>query len=40
MMTVPAMLEEFLRAFHAASTREERDRIASSYGIEFLWDKR
>ena len=40
MMTVPAMLEEFLREFHAASTREERDRIAAGYGIQFLWDKR
>jgi len=40
MMTVPAMLEEFLREFHAASTREEIDRIAAGYGIQFLWDKR
>ena len=40
MMTVPAMLEEFLREFHSASTREDRDEVAASYGIKFLWDKR
>jgi quercetin dioxygenase-like cupin family protein len=40
MMTVPAMLEEFLLEFHAASTREDRDQIAAGYGIRFLWDKR
>jgi quercetin dioxygenase-like cupin family protein len=40
MMTVPAMLEEFLRDFHAAATREDRDVVAASFGIEFLWDKR
>ena len=39
MMTVPAMLEEFLREFHAAATREARDVVAARYGIEFLWDK-
>ena len=39
MMTVPAMLEEFLREFHAASTREDRDVVADSYGIQFLWDR-
>jgi quercetin dioxygenase-like cupin family protein len=36
MMTVPAMLEEFLRAFHAAPTKAERDQVASQYGITFL----
>jgi len=40
MMTVPAMLEEFLKEFHAAATRAERDEVAARYGIEFLWDKR
>ena len=39
MMTVPAMLEEFLEEFHAASTREGRDAIAAKYGIQFLWDR-
>jgi quercetin dioxygenase-like cupin family protein len=39
MMTVPAMLEEFLREFHAVSTREDRDVVAARYGIQFLWDK-
>jgi quercetin dioxygenase-like cupin family protein len=39
MMTVPAMLEEFLKEFHAAATRDERDAVASRYGIKFLWDK-
>jgi hypothetical protein len=39
MMTVPAMLEEFLQQFHAASTREDRDAIAAEYGIQFLWDR-
>jgi len=40
MMTVPAMLEEFLKEFHAAATRAERDAVAGRYGIEFLWDKK
>ena len=39
MMTVPAMLEEFLKEFHAATTSEERDTVASRYGIQFLWDR-
>jgi len=39
MMTVPAMLEEFLKEFHAASTREDRDEVASRYGIRFLWER-
>src|SRR6267142_2013621 len=39
MMTAPAMLEEFLQEFHAASTREDRDAVAARYGIEFFWDK-
>jgi quercetin dioxygenase-like cupin family protein len=40
MMTAPAMLEEFLREFHAAATRADRDQVAAGYGIEFLWDKK
>src|SRR3989442_4017553 len=39
MMTVPAMLEEFLQEFHRASTREARDAVAAQYGIQFLWDR-
>jgi len=39
MMTVPAMLEEFLKEFHAVSTREDRDIVAAKYGIEFLWGR-
>jgi quercetin dioxygenase-like cupin family protein len=39
MMTAPAMLEEFLREFHAASTREDRDTVATKYGITFFWDR-
>jgi mannose-6-phosphate isomerase-like protein (cupin superfamily) len=39
MMTVPAMLEEFLKEFHTAATREERDEVAARYGIRFLWDR-
>ncbi len=35
MMTVPAMLEEFLREFHAPSV-VARDKIAAKYGITFL----
>ena len=36
MMTVPAMLEEFLREFHAASGQSARELIAAKYGIQFL----
>jgi len=36
MMTVPAMLEEFLREFHAASGKEARDAVSAKYGIQFL----
>jgi len=39
MITVPAMLEEFLKEFHAASTREDRDKVAAKYGVEFLWER-
>ena len=39
MMTVPAMLEEFLQEFHAASTRGARDAVAAKYGIQFFWDR-
>src|SRR5258708_32688580 len=36
MMTVPAMLEEFLSEFHAASGLEARTRVAEKFGIQFL----
>ena len=39
MMTAPAMLEEFLREFHAVSSREDRDTVATKYGITFFWDR-
>ena len=39
MITVPAMLEGFLKEFHAASIREDRDNVAAKYGVEFLWDR-
>jgi mannose-6-phosphate isomerase-like protein (cupin superfamily) len=39
MMTVPAMLEEFLKEFHSASTREDRDAVAARYGIQFFWER-
>jgi len=35
MMTVPAMLEEFLRDFHAA-TPDQRARVAEKYGLTFF----
>ena len=35
MMTVPGMLEEFLREFHPAKG-QERDAIAARYGITFF----
>jgi mannose-6-phosphate isomerase-like protein (cupin superfamily) len=38
MMTVPAMLEEFLGEFHAATTPEARAKVAEKYEIEFLPD--
>ena len=39
MMTAPAMLEEFLREFHAVSIRQDRDTVATKYGITFFWDR-
>jgi mannose-6-phosphate isomerase-like protein (cupin superfamily) len=36
MMTIPAGLDQFLHEYHAASTIEERQRIATHYGITFL----
>ena len=36
MMTVPAMLEEFLQEFHAAESKETRDEVAARYGIAFI----
>lgn len=35
MMTVPAMLDEFLREFHAA-TPDQRNAIAEKYGLTFF----
>ena len=35
MMTVPAMLDEFLREFHAA-TGEQRNAVAQKYGLTFF----
>lgn len=35
MMTVPAMLDEFLREFHAA-TPDQRAAVAQKYGITFF----
>jgi quercetin dioxygenase-like cupin family protein len=35
MMTVPAMLEEFLREFHAAKP-DERNSVAQKYGLTFF----
>jgi quercetin dioxygenase-like cupin family protein len=36
LITVPAMLEEFLDEFHAAPTRADKDAVAAKYGITFL----
>lgn len=38
MMTVPAMLEEFLGKFHEAGSLEVRNKIAEEYGITFFWE--
>jgi mannose-6-phosphate isomerase-like protein (cupin superfamily) len=35
MMTVPAMLDEFLREFHAAKP-DQRDSVAQKYGLTFF----
>lgn len=35
MMTVPAMLDEFLREFHAAKP-DERNAVANKYGLTFF----
>jgi quercetin dioxygenase-like cupin family protein len=35
MMTVPAMLDEFLREFHAANS-DQRDAVAQKYGLTFF----
>jgi hypothetical protein len=35
MMTVPAMLDEFLREFHAAKP-DQRDAVAQKYGLTFF----
>ena len=37
MITVPAMLEEFLQEYHAAPSAA-RDAIAANYGVTFLPD--
>jgi len=39
MMTVPAMLEEFLKEFHSVPSREARDAVAARYGIQFLRER-
>ena len=39
MMTVPAMLEEFLSEFHAASGQAAKDSVAEKYGIKFIPNK-
>jgi quercetin dioxygenase-like cupin family protein len=36
LITVPAMLEEFLEEFHAAPARADKDAVAERYGITFL----
>lgn len=36
MMTVPAMLEEFLLEFHAAPSKQAKDEVGAKYGITFL----
>jgi quercetin dioxygenase-like cupin family protein len=36
MITVPAMLEEFLRDYHAAPDSDAKDAVAARYGITFL----
>jgi len=36
MMTVPAMLEEFLSEFHKANSKEAKNQVAERYGITFL----
>src|SRR5262245_51715623 len=36
MITVPAMLEEFLEEFHAAPSADARQEIAARYGLTFL----
>ncbi|RYG48781.1 cupin domain-containing protein [bacterium] len=37
LMTVPAMLEEFLHEYHAAfADPDRRDRVATDFGIRFL----
>ncbi len=35
-ITVPAMLEEFMRDFHAADSKEAKDAVAEKYGMSFL----
>lgn len=36
MITVPAMLEEFLRDFHGTGEGETRENVAARYGLRFL----
>ena len=36
MMTVPAMLDEFLAQFHTAGSSEMRDKISEQYGITWV----
>jgi len=35
-MTVPAMLEEFLSEFHNAGSKDARNEVAAKYGITFF----
>ncbi|MBS1597001.1 MAG: cupin domain-containing protein [Bacteroidetes bacterium] len=36
MITVPAMLENFLHKFHAADSKEKRAAIADEFGLKFF----
>ena len=36
MITVPAMLDVFLRKYHIANSKQEKDLVASEFGIKFL----
>jgi quercetin dioxygenase-like cupin family protein len=36
MITVPAMLEDFLHKFHQAGSKEARESVAAAFGLKFL----
>ena len=38
LITAPAMLEEFLRDYHAATSPDARNQVAARYGLTFLPD--